>query len=264
MKISIVTPCYNSEKTIERTINSVITQIMNDDIEYIIIDGQSSDSTLNIIKKYAEKYPTIKFISEKDNSMTEALNKGMKLATGDIVASINADDFYLPGSLQKVVDEFIKNRDIDVLIGNNLFLDNDLHAKSINKPRKFSPIRCAFMECPFPECNIFFKRNVIEALGYFNESLKYTQDFELYLRLYNAGYKFFYRDIDLSCFVMTGENYSSNLAKEMRQEVMSYFKYKTIFRIFAHSTASKLLKIIFRVRHYFIIKRPYYKEAVRR
>ena len=255
MKMSIVTPCYNSGMTIERTIKSVIEQKINFPLEYIIVDGLSSDDTMNIVKRYADQYPYIKYLSEKDNSMTEALNKGMKLTTGDIVASINADDIYLPNALQKVMDYFESNS-ADVLMVNTYFVNAETNLiKSKNMPRIFSPLLTAFTECPFPECGVFFRGDVIRKIGFFNENIRYTQDFELYLRIKKSGYTFRYKNIDASCFFVSQFNYSSTICDQMNEEVYSYFKYSGIFKIFGQSTASKVLKILFRFRSYYVFKK---------
>lgn len=252
MKISIITPCFNSEKTIERTIQSVVNQKTEYDIEYIIIDGKSADCTCDIIKDYAERYPCIKWISEKDNSMTEALNKGMKRATGKIIASLNADDMYLPGIIQKIGDIFATDDKMKVCMVNNYFADADTkRILSKNKPRFFAPMICGFIECPFPECGIFYSNECLQRVGYFNEEIKYTQDLEFYLRLISAGYKFRYRNVDASIFFRSSENYSSVVSDQMDLEVCSYFKYKKLYSIFSHSFISKVLKIILGIRKYY-------------
>ncbi len=114
MKFSIITPSYNNDKYISQTIDSVLSQEGDFEIEYIIMDGGSTDNTVNILKKYEEKismcfesrHITFKWFSEKDNGMYDAINKGFSLATGDIYAWINADDIYLPGAFNVVEKGF--------------------------------------------------------------------------------------------------------------------------------------------------------------
>ena len=107
LKISIITIVYNREKTIKDTINSVLNQTYKN-IEYIIIDGKSTDSTLNIVNSYKDKIS--KIISEKDDGLYDALNKGINLATGDIIGFIHSDDFYIDNFvIEKVANEFKKN-----------------------------------------------------------------------------------------------------------------------------------------------------------
>lgn len=264
MKISIITPCYNSEKTIRRTIKSVINQKLDNDVEleYIIVDGKSKDGTLDIIKEFSDKYDNIKFISERDNSMTEALNKGFKMATGDILASVNADDTYIDGALNKICNEFKKNQRKKILMANTFFVfEESGKIKSKNRPRFFNPIISSIVECPFPECGVFFRKECFENVGYFNEDIKYTQDYELYLRLYDHGYKFNYLDEDISNFYISDTNYSSTISDKMEKEVLSYIKYKKTFKFFAESTLSKIIKAILAMRIY-NIKQIFYKNIV--
>lgn len=253
MKISIITPCYNSERTIERTIKSVINQKIDCELEYIIVDGKSKDNTCKIIEKYAQQYKCIKWISEKDNSMTEALNKGLKMATGDIIATINADDIYLKDALNNVINEYKKDPSMKVCIVNTYFVDeNTNRVLSKNKPKIFNEFICALIECPFPECSIFYHRECIDNVGLFNEKIKYTQDLEYYLRLYKYGYKFKYKNIDASVFFRSDDNYSTIISDKMDEEVISYFKYKKIYKLFSRSFVSKIIKIIMGIRVYYI------------
>ena len=119
MKFSIITPCLNSEKYISQAIESVISQEGNFEIEYIIVDGGSSDSTISIVKgfinildkkKYAIKCNNVKvvFISEKDTGLYDALSKGFNSVTGDIIAYINSDDYYLPNAFENIMPLFIQ------------------------------------------------------------------------------------------------------------------------------------------------------------
>jgi glycosyltransferase involved in cell wall biosynthesis len=128
VKISIITPCYNSEKYIEETIESVLSQRGNFEIEYIIVDGGSTDKTIAIVKKYKKSIESGEFpikcnrvsfvhLSEKDDGMYDALTKGFKLATGDIIAYINSDDLYLPNAFSVASDIFIKYPDVDWITG---------------------------------------------------------------------------------------------------------------------------------------------------
>lgn len=128
MKISIITPCLNSEKYIRETVESVLSQKGDFFLEYIVIDGESTDATLSILEKYLNMlregtYPVhcrgieFQFFSEKDAGMYDALSKGLEKVTGDIVAYINSDDFYLPNSFSTVSDIFSSYDDVDWLTG---------------------------------------------------------------------------------------------------------------------------------------------------
>ena len=104
MKFSIITPSFNQAEFLEQTIKSVVSQKVN--LEYFIQDGGSTDGSVDIIKKYAEKYSFISWQSKKDKGQTDALNQGLKKCTGDIIAYLNSDDYYLPDALEKVEKYF--------------------------------------------------------------------------------------------------------------------------------------------------------------
>ncbi|EET8460787.1 glycosyltransferase, partial [Escherichia coli] len=127
-KLSIVTVVYNGERFIENAINSVISQ-KNEQVEYIIVDGGSTDSTLNIIEKYKNKIDI--FISEKDKGIYDAMNKGWSKATGEYVAFLNSDDFYQPGLLNSVLNETNKNP--DMIVTNTLIQDGEGKRKLFNR-----------------------------------------------------------------------------------------------------------------------------------
>ena len=121
MKISIITVVYNNEKIIRQTIESVLSQ-KNIDLEYIIIDGASNDNTLNIINEYIDNISLV--ISEKDKGIYDAMNKGLELATGDIIGILNSDDiFYDEYILSNLHLEFLSNSSIDIIYGNILYVD---------------------------------------------------------------------------------------------------------------------------------------------
>jgi len=121
MKISIITVCLNSEKTIEQTIQSVIEQ-KDEDLEYIIVDGRSVDKTLHIINKYKNNISLI--ISESDNGIYDAMNKGISLATGDVIGIINSDDWYEQGTFEGIRNCFLRS-DADVVYGKMNLVDEN-------------------------------------------------------------------------------------------------------------------------------------------
>ncbi len=134
-KISIVTPSYNQAEFLERTILSVLNQNYPN-LEYIIIDGGSTDGSVEIIKKY-EKYLSY-WVSEKDRGQAHALNKGFEKATGDLVGWQNSDDIYLPGAFRKVAEVYRNNPNYDVYFGNIYFIAEE---DNIIRDLKFSPLR---------------------------------------------------------------------------------------------------------------------------
>ena len=124
--ISIITPVYNGDRFIEKCINAVINQNCHD-VEHIIIDGGSTDRTVDIIKEYADRSSHIRWISEKDRGQSDAMNKGIQMAKGEIICFLNVDDFYEPNVLNQVVELFIKLPDPSFVVGNcNVLNDDDV------------------------------------------------------------------------------------------------------------------------------------------
>ena len=180
MKISVITVCFNSEKTIEKTINSVISQ-NNQNYEYIIIDGFSSDKTNEIIGKY-KKY--IKFwISEKDSGIYDAINKGIKKSTGDIISILNSDDIYNDNNVLNYVSEkFNKDLDVDMLIGNTLIKDKNTDKIIRNYTSTFfKPSYIKFGYSP-PHPSTFIKKNLYDKFGLYNLNYEIASDFDLFVR----------------------------------------------------------------------------------
>jgi glycosyltransferase len=180
MKISIITCSYNAINTIEETIRSVLLQ-KDADIEYIVIDGLSDDGTAGIIKKYSDKI--YKFISEKDSGIYNAMNKGIKLAGGDIVGFLNADDVYFN---EKIINEVIKvfeNEKVDSVYGDLIYVseyNNKIKRYWESGDFNIDNFKRGWMP---PHPAFFVKRDVYERYGGFNENYKISADYELMVRL---------------------------------------------------------------------------------
>lgn len=188
MKVSIITVCYNAESTIEFALQSVLNQDYKD-IEYIVIDGASSDNTPSIIKKYEGKIA--KIVSEKDNGMYYALNKGIELATGDVVGLLHADDFYASNKIiSRIVTEF-QSKNIDAVYGDLQYVFKE----DINKvfrnwnSNPYNP--SLFLKGWMPPHPTFFvKRECYKDFGKFNTTFSISADYELMLRfLYKHNIK---------------------------------------------------------------------------
>ncbi len=185
LKISIITVCRNSDATIEKTINSVISQSYKN-IEYIIIDGVSTDGTLEIIKKYALADERIKYISEKDSGIYDAMNKGLAMASGTVIGIINSDDIYLPDAIQKSLDNIVKN---SAKSGTGLAVSYGLLRK-IYADGSFvisggSPDRLRYGMINHP--TYFVTKAVYEKFGYFDTSYRIAADYDFALRLFSSG-----------------------------------------------------------------------------
>ena len=187
-KISIVTPSLNQGEFIEETIRSVLLQGYPI-LEYCIIDGGSTDESVNIIRKYE---PWIHYwVSEPDEGQTDAINKGLKKATGDIVAYLNSDDVYCPGTLYCVVEYFNKYPDISMMYGDIIHIDrygqllSKVHAGQLNK---IQYIKCRFY---IPQPTVFFRSYLLNTLGLFDPRFHLAMDMEYWIRIlfhYTIGY----------------------------------------------------------------------------
>jgi glycosyltransferase involved in cell wall biosynthesis len=180
MKISIITVTYNSAATVEATLASVAAQDHND-IEHIIVDGKSTDNTLEVVEKYRHRIS--KVISEKDDGIYYALNKGISLATGDVVGIIHSDDFYVHGKvLSKVADTFGKG--VDSVYADLQYVNRDNTDKVVRHWRSGKYRDGIFLSGWMPPHPTFFiKRWCYEKHGSFNTALKSAADYELMLRM---------------------------------------------------------------------------------
>lgn len=178
-RISIVTPSFNQGKYIEQTIQSVINQNYPN-LEYIIIDGGSTDDTVDVIKKYEHKLAY--WVSENDQGQTDAINKGFSKCTGDIFNWINSDDHYEPGTLLKLGELFFNNSSVEVICGNEWYIDDIntgiklLHAGSIINENVYQTIREGIVVQPAT----FFRTACIKSFFPLDNSLRYLMDRQLW------------------------------------------------------------------------------------
>jgi len=181
MKISIITPCYNSVLTIEATIQSVLSQ-KNVDVEYIVIDGGSTDGTVDIIKKYSDK--VFYWVSEKDNGIYDAMNKGIVHATGEVIGILNSDDFYVSDDVLMQVSDVLKQNDMDACYGDIVFVDKTNTKKVIRTwvsgEYKERRLYCGWI---MPHPSVFIKTEIYKKYGLFRSDFKIAGDYELLLRL---------------------------------------------------------------------------------
>ncbi len=183
MKISIITATYNSAATLRDTFESVLAQTYKD-IEYIVVDGMSKDNTLDIIRQYQPKFNgKMRWISEKDRGLYDAMNKGIAMATGDVIGILNSDDFYTSNDILELICQNMKEDSIDAIYGDIHFVNDDNLDKCIRyySSRIFRRwlMRYGFMPA---HPSFYCRRSVYEKYGSFNTEYKIGADFESLLR----------------------------------------------------------------------------------
>lgn len=194
LKISIITVCLNSEKFLEETILSVLNQSYKN-IEYIIIDGGSTDGTLDIIKRHRNNISY--WISEKDEGISDAFNKGLKAATGDVIAILNSDDYYAHSDVvQRIVDLFNAPPRKEIVYGRVRCIDQKTGQTLVIYGEPFSTKKMS-KEIIVPHPAIFATRKVYEATGPFSLDYKVAMDYEYFLRA-TAGFEPYFADEVLS------------------------------------------------------------------
>lgn len=180
MTVSIITVCFNIAETIEDTIKSVLSQEYKD-IEHVVVDGGSTDGTLDIIKRY--KNNIAKVISEPDNGIYEAMNKGIKSSTGDIIATLNSDDVYADQTIVGQIVEFMQSNSLDAVYGDLVYIDQN-NADRVTRFWKAGKYKKGAFSYGWvlPHPTFFCRKNIFERFGYFNDKLQVAADFELLLR----------------------------------------------------------------------------------
>lgn len=270
MKISIITVCKNAENAIEGTMLSVVTQnCFNENIEYVIVDGASTDKTVELIQQYANKYP-IKWISEPDSGIYNAMNKGIKMASGDYLLFLNAGDCLVHYNVIKSLMDLFEGDEFDMIYGNAFFIDpisGKYYIKTVYEPLD----AYFFYQNALPHQATFYKRNLFEKFGSYEENFKIVSDVVLNKKfLYDEKASFKHVNIIISVFTEDGISSTNKELgiKEIRIFQKNYFsddeqqkiekqiqKVKTIkFRQNQKSIFRFLAKILMKI-HEFWVKR---------
>ena len=211
-KITIITVCYNSEKYIEQAILSVINQTY-ENLEYIVVDGGSQDDTMNIVNRYRDKISIV--ISEKDKGISDAFNKGIRNATGDIIGIVNSDDMLYNNHVIEKLAEYYEP-DIDVYRGREIVKNFDSGYEYILSPSlvfKKNPIT-------FHVCHMatYIKKDAFERFGFYNEDFRYAMDMELLYRFNYKGAKTKGIDLIIGTFRIGGVSQTYNKNKRTECE----------------------------------------------
>lgn len=180
-KVSIITASLNQGQFIERTVLSVLEQDYPN-IEYIVMDGGSTDNTVEILmKKYEDR---LIWRSEPDKGQSDAINKGLRMSTGDIVAYLNSDDTYKAGAVSRVAEVFRQNPNIDLVYGDCDIIDENEQKIGVFQgvPTSFRKMLCTGRAC-IPQQTAFWRKSVIENISYFDESFHFAMDTDFFIRI---------------------------------------------------------------------------------
>lgn len=211
MKISIIIPTYNSAQYLPKAIESVLSQEYPDK-ELIVIDGNSSDATRALLESYGDKFT---WISEPDKGQSDAINKGFKMAMGEIVAWLNADDYYEPNILGNIATAFNEHTDSTIIYGKcySVFSDHtidNIPPRSITRTELLRRGNLIFQPASF------YRRSAVEKVGYLDSSYYFWMEYDLYIKLLEIGHAYFI-DTFLANFTVH-ENQKSNSKNIIRMD----------------------------------------------
>jgi glycosyltransferase involved in cell wall biosynthesis len=218
--ISIITPSFNQGRFIDQTIDSVLSQNYSN-LEYIVIDGGSTDDTLKILKSYGKQ---LTWISEPDQGQTDAINKGLKMARGEILGYLNSDDILIPGALQKVGEYYVKtgsnwmtgdcnviDEEEKILLSHNVLIRG--YKRLLLK--LYSPWLLKVVDNMIPQPSTFWSRRAYDKIGEFDTTLNYVMDYDYWLRLSK-----YYRPSDLGVVLSGFRAQSESKSETSREKLM--------------------------------------------
>jgi glycosyltransferase involved in cell wall biosynthesis len=249
-KFSIIVPSYNQGHFIAQTIDSILNQSYKN-VEILVIDGGSIDSTIEVLKTYGDK---IFWLSEKDRGQTHAINKGLALAKGEIITFLNSDDYYLEGALEKVARQFQAKKEKTWLTGDYIIVNErgekiqGLVIKYKTFFRKFLSFNLLTVLNPINQPSTFFTRQLIHQLQNFREDLHYTMDYEFWLRAIKIQKPIVITD-KLSGFRIHKNSKGGSRYKEQFQEEFAVAKQfqKNQFFLFLHFLHNKVINLCYSI-----------------
>lgn len=228
MKVSVITVCYNRKATIEQSIKSVLHQDYPN-IEYIVVDGNSSDGTKDIIGSYSDQIS--QYVSEPDKGMYDAINKGLGMATGDIIGLMHSDDvFYDTAVISKIVEVFKNNPDTDAIYGNGIYVTNDDEQKIVRNriggEYDYKRLKAGWLPL---HPTVYIRKSIIDQYGKYNLSFKIASDTEFLLRyLFKHKISMTYLNTYIVKMRMGGLSTNYKRAFEVLKEDYNIYKFHQI------------------------------------
>lgn len=186
IKLSIITPCFNAKQFISNCIENVIQQNCPN-IEHLILDGGSTDGTIELIESYTRHYSHIRFLSEQDKGQSDAMNKGIQLAKGTYIGFLNADDGYMPFTLNRVVELIKRQQQPVVLVGNCKLVTTDFQVRYINRPQRLQAYHLYSGLEPYPinPCAYFYAKTIHthSGVGLYDIENHFNMDYDFFLKV---------------------------------------------------------------------------------
>jgi len=229
-KLSVITPVYNSIQFIEKCIRNVISQDCPF-VEHIIMDAGSTDGTLDVIKKYAQLHSHIKFVSERDSGQSEAMNKGMKLASAEVISFLNADDGYFDFTLKRVLNLFDNNSSLNFITGNLKVYDLKGELIYLNRPQRIKAYHLFSYTETFPinPAAYFYKKSIHERVGDYTVENHNNMDYEFILKASLCSNLVYFNE-DWG-YAIHHEN--AKTVRDMEDSIMFDLKLKTFKKIYS-------------------------------
>jgi glycosyltransferase involved in cell wall biosynthesis len=245
MKVSIITPSLNQGDFVERSIQSVLAQEWSP-LEHIVVDGGSTDGTLDILKKYGGQ---LQWVSEPDKGQSDAVNKGIRMASGDVIGWLNSDDIYYPGAVKLAAEFLAAHPELDAAYGmaDYIAADDNIIDTYPTEPWYFPRLKDVCFIC---QPALFLRRSVFERHGYLDTNLHYCMDYEYFLRLGRAGAHFGYLESKLAGARMYVGNKTISGRVEAHVEIINMFR-RRFRRVpdswlfsYAHMSANKRANMV--------------------
>ena len=212
--VSIVTPSFNQGRFIQETIESVLSQDYSP-VEYLVIDGGSTDETLDILKQYGSRFY---WVSEKDRGQSNAINKGWNRARGEILAWLNSDDIYLPGAISKAVGFLQDHPEFGAVYGEGYHIREDGKIIERYPTEPFNQQRLV-ETCYICQPTVFIRKGVLQKIGFLDEGLRYSMDYDLWFRIARQ-HDFGYLPEYLACTRFYGETKTLGQRVQVHKEIL--------------------------------------------